>query len=381
MKHQVAIIFISILSVLACQSPPTKSVNVNGGVQHGFLPPPVWNASMQNLKQHMVNLEPYIFDKAQFNDPKNNEYLKKEIHNLAVESKNVKHDPLVLTKDPTIVFVAAQFSDELQKADINFSTGWSEYSRWQLAKVTSYCLECHTRMREGPSFSYDESSKSYVKNLPAAERVELMIAFRQYEPAYSYVLEKLNEAQSGVNLNYDPDRIARLGLLVSVQYMQDVGKAKRITVAIEKNSTLPIYLKQSNRLWKKSLALWEPNENLNVLPKIRNLLKKRISEIEDMRAIPALLRLLTEGLSREELGEALLLTGESYEALHKISAMSLHESYYESCVRKSPKTKWAPICFKKLSDSITLGYTGSSGTHIPSEVKLHLEEIEKVFKN
>lgn len=373
-------LFLGIVGLLACQNKPTKTAWQPGGAEQGFLPPPVWNASMQSLKQSMIVLEPYVFNKEQFSDPKNHNFLKKEIHKLAAESKNIKHDPIVLTKDPTVLFVASQFSEELQRADENFSTGWNEYSRWQLAKVTSYCLECHTRLREGPAFSADETTQTYLATLTTADQIEFMIAFRQFESAFKIVLNKLKEPQSGVNMKFEPDRVARLGLLISVQYLQNSDKAKKIIEAIDQNGTLPLYLKQSNRLWKKSLEKWDENESLKVLPEVRSLVKHRISEIEDMRAIPALLRILTESLSRDELGEALFLTGKSYEALNKISVLSLHENYYESCVRKTPETKWAPLCYDKLSDSITLGYTGSSGTHIPSDVQNKLQEVKLLIK-
>ncbi len=83
-----------------------------------------------------------------------------------------------------------------------------------------------------------------------------------------------------------------------------------------------------------------------------------------MRAIPALLRLLTEGQNRSKLGESLFLTGESY----------------ESCVRKAPRTKWAQLCFDKLSNSVALNYSGSGGTRIPRDIKNRMEELQKVFQ-
>ncbi|MBC7420333.1 MAG: hypothetical protein H7328_06345 [Bdellovibrio sp.] len=374
------VIFLSVIALTSCQSKPTNLEDTPGGDTYGFLPPPVWNASMQNLKQDMLTLEPFIFDKARFIDPANHEFLSKEIHKLAVESKNVKHDPVILTKDPTVRFVAEQFADELQKADENFKAGWPDYTRWQLAKVTSFCLECHTRIRQGPEFNPRDTARPFLNTLPVAEQIEFRIAFRQFNLAYGLALKNLQQIQSSTMVHEDADRIARLALLVSVQHMQDIEKTKKIIQAIERNSTLPLYLKKTNKLWKKSVAVWNPNEVFNQLPAIRNLISTRVSEIEDMRAIPALLRLLTEGQNRSELGESLFLTGESYESLNKISMMSLHENYYESCVRKAPRTKWAQLCFDKLSNSVALSYSGSGGTRIPRDIKNRMEELQKVIQ-
>lgn len=373
-------IFCSILALIACQAKPTKTNLQLGGPEQGFAPPPMWNSSMQALQKEMFMLEPYIFDSKKFSDPQNKEFLSKEIHNLADDAKNVKHDPLVILKDPTVRFVATQFAEELQKADENFKAGWNEYSRSQLANVTSFCLECHTRLREGPAFNPHDSVRPYIHTLAVADQIEFMIAFRQFEPALKLALENLKQIQTDQKLSFETDRVARLAMLLTVQYLNDPDKTKEVIRLIENNPSMPTYLKQANKLWKKSVAQWNPNDTFEVLPKIRNLLNKRISEVEDMRAIPALLKLLTEGLSRDELGEALLLTGESYESLHKISILSLHDHYYEACVRQAPHTKWAKICFAKLSESVTLSYTGSSGTRIPKDIKNRLDELKNVVE-
>ncbi len=368
---------IGLIILVSCQNTPTQTDQINGGPEQGFLPPPVFNASMQNLKTHMIELQHYVFDKKQFEDPENKEFLQKEIHKLAVESKNVRHDPILLNKDPTVKFVATQFADEIQRADENFKTGWGEYARWQLVKATSYCLECHTRMRDGVSFKPPQTTRNYFTNLPAAAQIEFMIAFRQFEPALALCLEKLKEFRLQSVQNPEIDRIARLGLLIAVQYMQDPEKAKRIVRVIEKNSSLPLYLKISNKSWKESLDRWNPNDTFRFLPEVRELVRSRKSEIEDMRAIAALLKMITDGLNTEELGEALYLTGQSYESLNKISMMSLHENYYEYCVGRASHTKWGGLCYQRLSESITDGYSGSSGTRIPVKLKMKLEELKK----
>ncbi len=379
MRARSIIILFSLIYV-SCQSRPTKTDYVNGGVEHGFLPPPVWNQSMQNLKQDMLTLEPYIFDSVEFSSPSNHEFLGKQIHKLAEETKNVKHDPIILTKDPTVRFVAAQFADEIQKADENFQEGWMGYSRSQLAKATSFCLECHTRIHDGPEFSPHDTARPYLSTLPVVEQIEFMIAFRQFNAAYDLALQNLKEIQSEKMINTSSDRVARLALLVSVQYMQDIEKTNKVIKIISQNTTLPLYLKKSNLQWKKSMANWHSSDSLKELPAVRNMLNNRVSEIEDMRAIPALLNLLTEGQSRSEQSESLYLTGQSYENLNKISTMSLHENYYESCARKAPESKWAQKCFDRLLNSVTLNYSGSGGTRIPPEIKSRLDNLQKVIK-
>ena len=367
---------LSLIVLSACQNKPTKTE----AVDDGFMPPPIWNSSMQNMKQTMISLQPYIFNKVLFNDQDNFQFLSKSIHKLAIESANIKHDPMILTRDPTVRFVAHQFADELHRADENFKGSWKEYSRSQLVKVTSYCLECHTRLHQGPAFQKDDMEAPFMKTLPVADQIEFQVAFRKYDSAYKMVIENLSGKIKNKESNFKIDRVVQLGLLISVQYLKDIEKTLKITQAIDHNPSVPAYLKQANEMWKKSIDNWSHQGNINTLVQIRSLVSGRISEIEDMRAISALLQLLTNDLNQDELGEALMLTGQSYEALHAISVMSLDENYYESCIRKTPETKWAPICLKKLTDSLVMGYSGSGGTRIPWHVTAHLEELKNVIK-
>lgn len=376
MKITVQVLLILLLAI-SCQNKPTKTDFVEGGAEQGFLPPPVWNSSMQNLKQEMLSIQHFIFDKEQFENPQNKAFLRKKIHQLAEESKNVKHDPVTWTKDPTLRFVAAQFAEELQKADENFQAGWTEYSRWQLVKTTNYCLECHTRMRDGPSFNPENSTRDYFTRMPVPSRIEFLISFRQFEPALKLSMEKLSVDQEDKQVDVDSDRIARLGLLVALQYMQDREKTQKLINVIKQNKDLPDYLKKSNRLWQHSLDRWDENDRLDQLPKIRAFVNRRTSEVDDLIAIPALLRLLTTPLSRDELGETLYLTGKSYAAFHRGAVVPLHENYYEACVRQAPQTKWGALCYKKLSESVADSYTGSAGTRIPVDVKIRLEHLKK----
>ncbi len=367
------LLIVYLFAIIACQQKTIKNLEITDV----FYQAPRLQSSMQNLKENIVKLQPYIFNKVLFNNVDNFEFLSKEIHKLATESVEVKHDPSILNKDPTVKFIASQFADELQRADINFKRGLTDYSRSQLKKMSSYCLECHIRLQDGRSFKPDEVEPPFIKTLPAIDQIEFKIAFRQFDSAYDLVLQMLLDSKKSYFIDDKIDQIARLGLLVSVQYMKDQKKAKNITFAIKSNPKLPTYLKQSNLLWQKSIQIWNTSKNIKSLLEIRTLVKQRISEIEDMRALSSLLALLTTDLNQDQLGEALLLTGQSYESLNKISSMNLNENYYESCIIKAPETKWAKICFDKLSESVVLSYSGSSGTHLSDDIKIYLKDLKQ----
>lgn len=371
------ILLVPFLTVLfSCQNFSKTSPERSGSEQVGVQTIAAGNGSMRNLKAYLIDLGPYIFDKDKFNDVENEAILIKEIHGLAVESANVKHDPAMMAKDPTVKFVSGEFAEELLQADKNFRGGWKDYSRSQLMKVTSYCIECHTRVRQGPEFQTD-TKLSYVSNLSPRNQIELHIAFREFDKAYALSLSSLRSESTFIQKDSDIYAVARLGLLVAVRFQNNIDKAKLLLSTIDKNKSAPAYLKLDAKRWKVSVNRWSPTTRLNTLVEIRRLKRLRLTEIEDMRIIAALLPLLGQDLSDEELGEGLFLAGESYELLDAISALSLQDNYYEACVRQVPHTTWGKKCFSNLENSVKTSYTGTANLGLPVDVKKKLDTLKK----
>ena len=383
MKNIILNLFL-VLSFGACQSRPTVVRNDGLSETHrlDYASPPVWNSNMQDIKQHLVNLEPYIFDSTKFSAQEKRKYIAKEIHNMSAASKNVKHDPAIHSKDPTVKFVAEQFSEELQDADENFNAGRVEFTRWQMMQVTRYCMECHTRTREGSEIRSTVDNPPYIKTLSLLDQMEVMIAFRQFDPAFSLAIESLGKYKSTEKTtdktNISVERMARMGLLVAVQFMQNREKAIQLVEVIDRNKELPSYMADSTRLWKKSIEKWDPNQRLDSLVALREVSKLEISDIESMRSVPALLRYMENTTSTDELAETLFLTGNSYDKLAKVSMLSLPEKYFELCITKAPQTTWAKKCYDRYEELTELGYSGSSGVHVPKKVRDHLGELKRL---
>jgi hypothetical protein len=217
-----------------------------------------------------------------------------------------------------------------------------------------------------------------MKTMSAVDQIEFMIASRRFDKALNLAIKSLKAAKGDNPPSWQLDKIARMAMQIAVQYKQEPENAQAVVQAIDKNPDIPFFLKEKNKAWKASLAQWKPESLIVIgIPEARDLVRNRKSEVDSMRALTGLLALLSKDLSSDDLGEALLLTGESYEALNEISPMALHENYYESCVRQVPHSRWAKQCYKKLENSIILGYSGSSGTHLPLDVEMELKKLKK----
>jgi hypothetical protein len=242
--------------------------------------------------------------------------------------------------------------------------------------VTNYCVECHTRTQQGPEFKLKLDALS--SKMSSLEKLEYLVAFRQFDQALNEAEKDLLQTKRDNPLLWQLDRVARLGLQVAVQYKSDPNAAQKLVSAVEANNNLPYFLRTKTALWKKSLEAWKKQgKSSQNLEQARKLILEETSEIDSMRGLALLIQLLSIGPKAEELGETLYLTGVAYENLNGISPFSLHEKYFETCIRQVPHTSWSKKCFHNLEESIADGFTGSSGTHIPVDVHVKLEKLRQ----
>jgi hypothetical protein len=186
----------------------------------------------------------------------------------------------------------------------------------------------------------------------------------------------------------------RYALSISIKYQRDPKKSLEVAKLIEDSDRSPFYLRQSAKAWDQAIRAWmkeKPVKDSKVDDLLKNseqLVKEgrnfqmgladRGGDIFFLRALSNLHLVLAHDLNKDQLGEALYLTGSSYEAVRDLSIWSLHEDYYDSCIRQVPHTKWSEKCFSKLEESIYFGYTGSSGLRLPIDMQVKLEELKKL---
>jgi len=349
---------------------------------------PALQSSMQNLKFQMDQILPFLVSPRAFSAPENQAKISGQIRVLERVSQNVTHSPAMQNQDPTLSFLSRGFHDDIRRARESFEQGKPEYARTTLLSTGAYCIECHTRTSAGPSFHSSEFQQS-LTNLRPLDRGEYLLATRQYDAALKEFDAAIKQGTRGGNTVFDLDKATRLSLLASVRFQSDPDKAMQIVDDVLKTETVPFYLKTNARVWKQSLNEWKKEKNVgkrDVLKVSHELIEKgrkrqqageeRSGDIELMRAQALLHPLLATEKNQKRLGEALYLTGVAYEAVRDLAMWSLHEDYYEVCIRKAPHTEWSSRCYKKLEESVQLGYTGSAGTSVPADVRRKLDDLK-----
>lgn len=155
---------------------------------------------------------------------------------------------------------------------------------------------------------------------------------------------------------------------------------------------LSSYEEAEVKSWISSLKEWNKNDSkVETVSDIEALLHKSLSEdfldngkdeVMLLRITGLLHSLLNEkSVTEKERARALYLLGVAYQQVPRFFVYGFPEIYLELCIIEFPGTKEAKMAFKLYKEIVTSGFTGSGGTHLPSEVKLKLINLHnKAYK-
>src|SRR5690606_36446140 len=140
-------------------------------------------------------------------------------------------------------------------------------------------------------------------------------------------------------------------------------RAEQIVESVLRASDAPFFMKEDAKAWKKSIADWKSEsgrtaktpqglraEAARLYAKAREsqaFPMDRTADIAYLRSASSAHDFLQVAKDPLEISEGLLLAGTAYEVMTPLQAESLHENFYEMCIRRSPHTPVAEICYRR----------------------------------
>ncbi len=354
----------------------------------------VWPKQMQELKTVLFDLTVDLSSQDEFFSKKNSSRIGKNIKQLSKLTHEIKKGEVMAPdSDPSLPILSGILSRETARANDEWVAGNKEYARSVLKTVTQYCFACHSRNQVGPSFSGTVDEKA-LQNLKRLEKADFYSAVREYDKALAQYIEIVKDPKAGESRILEWEAALTRAMALSVRVKKDPALALGILDVVEASPYSPEFIKSLAKGWRKSTLEWKSEsarslqssegykaESTRLFAKGRNQQQypaDRSGEIEYLRASALVHDWLALGLKGNNLSDALFMAGLSYDALQDLGIWSLHEVYYEMCVTQSPGTDIAKKCFNRLEESLYLGYTGSSGTHLPQGVKRFLDELKSI---
>lgn len=359
---------------------------------------PTWNAQMQSLSKALSDILPDLF-KADPKTPDEISAFKKKSAELYKASQNIdlnyKHGVNAPDSDPTLVFLSGMFRDEIENAHKGVEQGFYGYSKGRLKSSVSYCIACHTRDSSGPQFQLIGAFQEPLKQAPWLDRIKFEVALRKFDSAYTDVMKKIEDPAVLKSYRIGLEPVINIALSIAVRVKKSPEQALLICKKILSSNHPNTSLKDKALVWEKDIRQWQKEvaekyktdkELLNKAKQLIGLEDKKpyersfSGEVRYLRATELMHTLLKDFPKSDLTPEALYIIGLSYEVINEMSFWGLHEKYFERCIEMRPHTPIAAACFKSYKDSVELGYSGSSGLHLPNHVADRIKALSELAK-
>ncbi|MGE3975514.1 MAG: hypothetical protein AB7F59_13395 [Bdellovibrionales bacterium] len=346
--------------------------------------------TMHEILFRMQALRPYMVSKESFEDPKNEQKIAEQLTKLTQLVKTAKHDKL--SKAPGLRMSKQVLQEHLDDTTRIFKIGNKDYARWSLNSTFTICMSCHT---QAPSESRNWSLIGFTKFGSDFEHAEFLFAARDFDHA----LEKYDVLIDG----YPGNKIRALELEKSIERKMAIfARVKRdfkggleSVLRSQKNTELPQYVKKNLMAWEASFR--EAAKHSFPDPKTSNdeqiekyvtqEMKKGLWDRMIQAADPRLTKnLIISGILYEYLNlhpetkirpNILFWLAQCDQTLNNNFFYSLSNIYLKECMNHYPNHPVAKQCFKEYESNTLFSYSGSGGTHVPSEVQKELNNLRK----
>jgi hypothetical protein len=356
-----------------------------------------WPEKMQSLSKTLSSLLPLVASRTKFADPANQTKIESDTRSLSTLAHSLKSTDAP-SSDPSLKMMSGLFEEDISRALDALRTGNRDYARHILRDTTSYCIQCHTQTNNGPQFPRLELGIN-TNELSPFEQAEFFSATRQFDRALESYKTALTSSDLAKDSPFEWQNAARSALAITVRVRSNAKETLSLIDDLLTNTALTNQTRKTALGWRKAVEEWkrEPasgaSNKQDVLRMADTLIKRAsknqefpLDHTQDIAYFRAssMLHNLLQTLPQESLqnntqtAQALYLAGVSSEATRDLNFWTLHETYFEQCIRAKPKSDIARRCFDRLKASITIGYSGSAGTMIPPDVARRLESFKQM---
>jgi hypothetical protein len=289
-------------------------------------------------------------------------------------------------------FLSASLAREAAEIERRFAAGRFPEAQFELHEFTENCVACHSRLPDADDarLSARFMDDAQIAALPLPERAQLGMATRQFERALAAQEAMLTSPAFDIGsidlVSYLDDYIE-----VCVRVKRDFERPARALEAFAKRPDLRANLRSEVQQWVTDLRAFGARAPVEGLAAGRQLAQETEAASAGGRehallvrfevASGALLRTvasLPDGDPRA--AEAYYWLGVIESRVGRSFWLSQTEPYLEAAIRLAPGGPFAARAYSLLEEFVVGGYTGSSGEHVPPDVKAHLAELEHLVK-
>jgi len=342
---------------------------------------------MHRVFEALSHLLPLGVDEEAFNDPANKAEIERWMNVLAGAAGEL-HDH-GRTRDAGFRNLSRSLASDVEEIRYRYQSGRTDEARYFLIESTNNCVACHSRLPRARDFGLAERMNEQIdmSEMSPHERAQIYVATRQFEKALETWEAQFADEKTIRAVDLDIGGSLLDYLAIAIRVVQDPARARRGLERIAQRNDVPRYLARHLARWIADLKRFEAaGKQAPSLAKARELLGVSESSgkipfgkellVSDLLASGVLLRFIDTGKrSDSELAEAFYLLGIA--EVRNVDAFWVPQAefHFEAAIRTQPQGPFAVDAYALLEESILVGYSGSSGLHLPVDVWSTLEEL------
>jgi hypothetical protein len=335
---------------------------------------------------------PPSLSREKFADPDRRAEILEALHLLAANSGRL--DRHAAGGESGFAFLSYSLARDIRDIEQRYSQGRTDEARFLLLHVTEVCVACHSRLPDDELHPLGRQllATQELAALPPAERAQFEMATRQFDAAAaSYEAAFADPTVSPEDFGLTGHLDGYLELCLQVQH--DPERATRTLRKLAERDDLPAQQRANVNAWIESLAALPVDVPVEeATPRALAL----IAQAEDRERFPDERQALVTYIAASGLlqryiaaqaevdarvGRAYYLLGVIEAAIGRSLWASQTEQFLETAIRIGPGEPYAPEALALLQEFVAAGYSGSGGTHVPQEVRDHLEELRRLIES
>lgn len=349
---------------------------------------------MNEALSSLSELLPFITGDENFAAKENEKKIAQNLERLSRTFKNLKHEQML--KNDIFAPSYQTINQHLDGTKAAFQKGNKDYAQWRLKELTSLCLDCHSRMPESYSSRYQDGKMSLdmkkFKNTYNLGIGQLLV--RQYQQAIWTFTKVIDDSIVTKDYRYTEKALKQL-LLIRVKILSEFESMAKTVEHYQKQTDFPNDIKDELKAWGERLthirqkkALTSPSRSDSDIQKIiKDILvplKAKESmmldnfDVDLLAASGHMSRYLFEHQDSALAPDIIYWLGWSEKVLRRENFFGSGDLFLKQCIRHYSERPIAKECFKEYKESVEFEFSGSSGTHIPADVKNELDELGRL---
>lgn len=374
------IILVALLSpsLLAVNAPKPASKEHTKTIMHG-------------IYSDLQELFPLSFREKDFSSPKNQPRILAGLRRLKKQAATLQDH---MNQQPVSSSIAEMLRSDIEDAEGWYARGGYHQASFTLRHMVNNCVSCHSKNPAAETFVNSKGFSAFIKtkDLSHEEKIKLLITTRQFEEAMTFIENYILLDSTDLDQVFGNRTIVDY-LKISIQVKNELDRVLNFLRSLEKRNLSSFSAKMVLR-WKEDLGGFTENMKKGevfTLSKIKEKLTKNNEDLFESdnlnlaRYVFLASRLQTLLESQETSlapdantqAEIYYLLGYIENMVERSFWLSETKFYLQAAIKAAPQSEYAWKAYLLLEELTILGFTGSSGTNIPEDVRAWLKQLRK----